>query len=317
MQDYKDYIANEVRKNNMKMIMNTPQPEALSTFEKPRMYGGKRVREHPLAGHTAYSDGPSTLTPDGPSLLNRTFNDNYKQYDGAGFFGDVGRELKTGLSKGAKAVFHDVIVPVGTEMAKNFVKSKMSGNGRKPRGRPKKHYVHHDVRMYEPEEDHERVDGAGFWKDFGEGFKKGAVSSLKVGAKVLPYALMAAGREKRSRGRPKKCVEGGNKVFDAIKKGAKSVGRFVAPIGKEIFHDVIVPVGTQLAKDYVKTKMGGVRRRKCVGGSSELYPPAVMRGGAKSGGSRTARGELIKKIMAKNKCTLGQASKYIKENNLH
>jgi len=312
-QDYKDYIAEQVKKNQIRYLEHVPQPETLATLERERMYGGKAVRAHPRAGYTAYSEEPSTLTVPGPTLLNRTYNTNFKQYEGAGFWGDVGHELKSGLSKGAKAVWHDVVVPVGTSMAKDYVKKKMTGTGRKP-GRPKKHYVHHDVRLYEPEEHHERVDGAGFWKDFGEGFKKGAVGSLKVASKVAPYALpllMAAGREKKRRGRPRRNVEGGNKTWDAIKKGATSVGRFVAPIGKEIFHDVIVPVGTQMAKDYVKSKMGGVRKRKCIGGASELYPPAVMKGG-----TRTARGALIKQIMAKNRCTLGEASKYIKEHKL-
>ena len=247
---------------------------------------------------------------------------------GAGVFGDIGRELKSGLSHGAKAVFHDVIVPVGTSMAKDYVKKKMTGTGR-PRGRPPKHYVHHDVRLVEPEEHHHRVDGAGFWKDFGHGFVKGVKGTTKVASKILPIATMLApelapltgavmatnqlinkGSGRKPRGRPR----GGNKVWDTIKKGAKVVGHYGAPIAKEIFHDVIVPAGTEMAKSYVKSKMGG---RRCVGGASELYPPAVMRGGAKSGGARTARGELIKKVMAKYKCNLGQASKYIKENNLH
>jgi hypothetical protein len=334
-QDYKDYIANEVRKNQFKMIQNQPQAESLATLERPRMYGGKRVRDHPLPGHTAYSEEPGTLTVPGPTLLNRTYNTNFKQLEGAGFWGDVGHELKTGLSKGAKAVFHDVIVPVGTDMAKSFIKKKMTGEGRKPRGRPKKHYTHHDVRLYEPEEHHQRVDGAGFWKDFGHGFVQGIKGSTKVASKILPIATMlqpelapltgavlatnklinkGSGRGRpRAMGIPREYgFEGGNKFTDIIKKGAK----FVAPYAKDIFHDVIVPAGTEMAKNYVRSKMGG-RRKKCVGGASELYPPAVMKGGAKkTGGAKTARGALIKQIMNKHGCSLGEASKYIKQNNL-
>ena len=287
--DYKDYIADQVRKNQIRYLETNPQPEALATRE--RLYGGKRVRDHPLAGYTAYSEEPQTLAVRGPTLMNRTFNDNIHQYEGAGFWD----EIKKGVGKAGKEIFHDVIVPVGTSLAKDYVKSKMGG--KRPRGRPRKHYVHHDVRMVEPEEHHHRVDGAGFWKDFGEGFKKGSLGTLKVAEKVLPLALMAAGR--KPRGRPSKHGAG---VWDEVKKG-------VGKAGKEIFHDVIVPVGTSLAKDYVKSKMGG--KRRCKGGSAELYPPAVMKGGA-----RTARGALIKKVMAHQGCSLGEASKYIKQNNL-
>ena len=101
--------------------------------------------------------------------------------------------------KAGKEIIHDVIVTVGTSMAKDYVKAKIGG--KRPRGRPRKH--------------HHSVDGAGFWGD----------------------------------------------VCHGIKKGAKYVGHAVAPIAKEVFHDVIVPVGTSMAKDYVKSKMGGKRPR--------------------------------------------------------
>lgn len=339
-EEYKKYIANQVRNNQIKYLDHTSQPEALSTTQYyPKIYGGKPLRNHPLAGYTIDSEGPSTLYVDGPNLMNRSYQGNIGDIKpdirdilkGAGFWGDVGHELKSGLSKGAKAVFHDVIVPVGTSMAKDYVKSKMGG--KRPRGRPPKHYVHHDVRMIEPAEHHKRVKGAGFWKDFGDGFVKGVKGTTKLASKILPIATMVAPElapltgavmatnrlinkgSGRPRGRPRKNIEGGNKALDSIKKGFKAVGRVVAPVAKDIFHNVIVPVGTNMAKDYVKSKMGG-RRKKCIGGASELYPPAVMRGGAKSGGARSTRGALIKKVMAKHGCTLGQASKYIKENNL-
>jgi hypothetical protein len=361
-QEYKRYIARKVRDNQYKYLHHTDQPEALSTTQYQNLRGGKSLRSHPRPGYTQNSEDVGTLFVGGPTLMNRMFNGNigdsdsgsdsesdisddeytyvdpnFKNIKGAGFWGDVGNELKSGLSKGAKAVFHDVIVPVGTSMAKDYVKKKMTGTGR-PRGRPRKHYVHHDVRLIEPEEHHKPVEkrkrgrprkqhlnGSGFWKDFGHGFVQGIKGSTKVASKVLPIATMLAPEiapltgavlatnqliNKGSGRRPR----GGNKIWDNIKKGAKVVGRVAAPIAKEIFHDVIVPAGTEMAKNYVKSKMGG--RRRCVGGASELYPPAVMRGGAKSGGARTARGELIKKVMAKYKCNLGQASKYIKEHNL-
>ena len=328
--EYKKYLAEQATNNQYKYLDHMRQPEALSTTQYyPKLNGGKPLRNHPRAGYTSYSEDAGTLFVGGPNLLNRTFSGNIGDIEGGGFWGDVGHELKSGLSKGAKAVFHDVIVPVGTSMVKDYVKSKMGG--KRPRGRPIKHYVHHDKRMIEPAEHHKRVDGAGFWKDFGHGFVQGIKGSTKVASKILPIATMVApelapltgavmatnqlinkGSGRKPRGRPK----GGNKVWDTIKKGAKAVGKVVAPVAKEVFHDVIVPAGTEMAKSYVKSKMGG-RRKKCVGGAAELYPPAVMRGGAKSGGARTARGQLIKKVMAQYGCNLGQASKLIKERNLY
>lgn len=305
MQDYKDYIANEVKKSQMKMIQNMPQPEALSTLERPRLYGGKRVRDHPRAGYTAYSEEPSTLTVPGPTLLNRTFNtNNIEQYEGSGRITNAFKQrmlsqhpelmehhlsggkidwknIWNNIKKGAH--FVSKAAPIISEFAPDEYKDtinktgdisgKISGMGR--RGRPKKHYVHHDVRLVEPVERHHKLDGSGFWKDFGEGFKKGIKGSNKIASKILPIA--------------------------------------------SIFQPELAPfAAASIAADRA---MGGRRRKKCIGGASELYPPAIMKGGvksggAKSGGARTARGALIKQIMNKHGCTLGEASRYIKENNL-
>jgi hypothetical protein len=375
-QDYKNYIANEVRKNQFKMIQNQPQTESLATLERPRMYGGKRVRDHPLAGHTAYSEEPGTLTVEGPTLLNRTYNTNFEQLEGSGRltnaikqrilsqhpelmeehlsggkidWNNIWNNIKKGASFVSKAApivsslapeeYRDTINKTGDISGKisgmgrkprltNAIKQrilsqhpelmevhlsggkidwnniwnnikkgasfvskaapivsslapeeyrdtinktgdisgKISGMGRKKVGRPKKHYTHHDIRMVEPVERHHKLDGAGFWKDFGTGFKSGFKGANKVASKILPIA--------------------------------------------SIFQPELAPLAA--ASIAANKAMGGVRRRKCKGGSSELYPPAVMRGG----GARTARGALIKQIMNKHGCTLGQASKHIKENQL-
>ena len=124
--------------------------------------------------------------------------------------------------------------------------------------------------MVEPVERHHKLDGAGFWKDFGTGFKSGFKGANKVASKILPIA--------------------------------------------SIFQPELAPLA---AASIAANKAMGGRRKKCVGGASELYPPAVMRGGAKkTGGAKTARGALIKQIMAKHGCSLGEASKYIKQNQL-
>jgi len=300
-QNYRDYIANEVRKNQFKMIEHQPQPEALSTLERPRLYGGKRVRDHPLPGFTAYSEEPGTLTVDGPSILNRTYNTNFKQVEGAGRLTNAIKqrilsqhpELMEEHLKGGKidwnniwnnikkgASFVSKAAPIVSSLAPEEyrdtinktgdISGKISGMGRKPRGRPRKHYVHHDVRMVEPVERHHKLDGAGFWKDFGTGFKSGFKGANKVASKILPIA--------------------------------------------SIFQPELAPLA---AASIAADKAMGGRRKKCVGGASELYPPAVMHGGAKKkSGARTARGALIKQIMAEHGCSLPQASSYIKQNGL-
>jgi hypothetical protein len=147
------------------------------------------------------------------------------------------------------------------------ISGKISGMGRKPRGRPPKHYVHHDIRMVEPVERNHKLDGSGFWQDFGHGFKTGFKGANKVASKVLPIV--------------------------------------------SIFQPEIAPIAA--ASVAANAAMGGKRKSRKIGGASELYPPAVIKGGKKP---PSARGLLIKKVMAQRKCSLGEASKYIKQNNL-
>ena len=395
MQDYNKNIAKRIRKSDFEMIENMPQPDSLSTFQRERMYGGKRVREHPLAGYTAYSEEPATLSVTGPTLLNRTFNEereeaasesdeddpeikmggmrkpgrltnaikqrilsqhpelmqvhlsggaiNWKEIwnnikKGASFvskaapivaslapeeyrdtinktgnisekISGMGRkppqrltnaikqrilsqhpelmqvhlsggainwkEIWNNIKKGASFVSKaaPIVASLAPEEYKDTINktgeisSKISGMGRKPRGRPKKHYVHHDIRMVEPVERHHKLDGSGFWKDFGQGFKTGFKGANKVASKVLPIV--------------------------------------------SIFQPELAPLAA--ASVAANAAMGGKRKSRKIGGASELYPPAVMKGGKKP---PSARGLLIKKVMAQRKCSLPEASKYIKQNNL-
>jgi hypothetical protein len=392
MQDYNKNIAKRIMKSDYGMIENMPQPDALSTFQRERMYGGKRVRAHPLAGYTAYSEDPGTLTVTGPTLLNRTFNENVNEADSesdeddpeikmggmrkprltnaikqrilnqhpelmqihlsggainwskiwkgikdvgafvskaapivsslapeeyrdtinktgeiSGKISGMGRKprltnaikqrilsqhpelMQVHLSggainwskiwKGIKDVgaFVSKAAPIVSSLAPEEyrdtinktgdISGKISGMGRKPRGRPPKHYVHHDIRMVEPVERNHKLDGSGFWQDFGHGFKTGFKGANKVASKVLPIV--------------------------------------------SIFQPELAPLAA--ASVAANAAMGGKRKSRKIGGASELYPPAVMKGGKKP---PSARGLLIKKVMAQRKCSLPEASKYIKQNNL-
>jgi hypothetical protein len=89
-----------------------------------------------------------------------------------------------------------------------------------------------------------------FWGDLGHIAKEAAPIAIPL--------MMAAGLEKKKRGRPKKEIDGGK--FNFI-NALKDVGRKVAPIAKE----VAVPVIKEVAKDSLKSMLtsgAGIEKKK-------------------------------------------------------
>lgn len=87
--------------------------------------------------------------------------------------------------------------------------------------------------------------GGSFWDDFGKGMRQPATEAGVMSAGVaggMYYHPSGAG------------------IFDSFKKGLSSVGHALAPVGKQVFSDVVVPVGKDLLKqkiqDYVKPTTG-------------------------------------------------------------
>jgi len=118
-------------------------------------------------------------------------------------------------------------------------------------------------------------------------------------------------------------LTGGKKsVGKSIVKGLKKVGKALAPIAKDVVMPVVKDFATtqgrklleqQLAKYALPVAESAVMvaagRRKQSGGR--------LIGGAKMGGDkRSARAELVRKVMRQHGCSLPEASRYIKENGM-
>ena len=84
MMSYNRLIADELNKNVERYIQSTAQPYALSTGH---LYGGKRVRDHPQQGFTAYSQDPSTLIPSNSLMMSPSIYDTDDTLEGSGISG--------------------------------------------------------------------------------------------------------------------------------------------------------------------------------------------------------------------------------------
>ena len=124
-------------------------------------------------------------------------------------------------------------------------------------------------------------------------------------------------------------------ILGTITHGLSSVGKFIAPIGKE--------VGKEVLKDGIKAAvLGGNRKRKAApkGGarfnfndlvepvgkivkarikkrSNTTSYPQNLQGGAGLGKGRQARNEIVKKVMQEKGLKLIEASKYVKAHGLY
>ena len=276
IQNYNRQLAHDVKNNIERFLETHKQAEALSSGY---LHGGKRVRAHPQAGFTAYSQDPATLVPSHGNLMLNT------QFQGGGRLTNaikqrilnehpelkhihlsggkidwksIWNNIKKGASVVSKVASHPIVEQFTPDEYKDTLKKTadisgaVSGMG--------------------------RVSGAGFWKDFGDGFVKGIKGSTKVASKVLPIvtaiqpellpltgAVMAAdqvlNKGSGRRGRPRKT--GGDLYPPAVQGGM--------------------------------TK----HRRKSVGHAKNQ-----------------ARGAIIRQIMREHGMTLGQASSYIKQHNI-
>ena len=306
MNSYNRMIASELNKNVERYLETNPQPHALSTG---LLYGGKRVRDHPQCGHTAYSTDPATLVPDDGNLMLDEHMEGGKKYGVSRFVKDLG--------KISKAIGIKQITKPLTKALVNKGVSEIAGAG-------------FDEDEYTMEGGKKKYGVSRFVKDLN---KISHAIGLKQITKPLTKALVNKGVAKiegagRGRGRPRKVVdeseydeyagfgdlEGGKKKY-GVSRFVKDLGKISKAIG---IKQITKPLTKALVNKGVSEIEGAGRRprgrpRKMTGGASELYPPSVARGGKRGS---TARGELIKKVMREQGLNLGQASKYIKENGL-
>ena len=121
------------------------------------------------------------------------------------------------------------------------------------------------------------MEGGSFLSDFADGFKKGFTTTLDIGSKILP--LIGLGKKKRASKKK------------AMKEDSESER-------EELAHE---------KKENKKLK----KIKKVVQEMQEENKKMI-----KGKGSKAARGALVKKLMKEKNMTLGQASSYIKKNNL-
>jgi hypothetical protein len=151
--------------------------------------------------------------------------------------------------------------------------------------------------------------GGDFWGDVGNFFKPVASAVLDIGAPALGAfvggpagATLAKGAREGLR-----ATTGWGKGKRKMKEGKNGVG---------------VYAGSLNASD---TPVGGAMSAGCNGMPCVpcMKKEKKMKGSAKTAGAKTAgakkgsRMDMVKKVMKEKKMNLGQASKYIKENNLY
>jgi len=119
-------------------------------------------------------------------------------------------------------------------------------------------------------------------------------------SKILP--ALAKPKRTRKLSRKKQLIEGGD-IWDD--------GYNLAKQGYNTAKDTAIKYAPQLIEQGVK-KYGPMVAEKAL----EYLPYAIGLGRSSKKGSKTARGQLVAKLMKEKGLTLGQASKYIKEHQL-
>jgi len=335
MNSYNRKIADRLLHNELKMIHNTDQPEmfnneleSLNALHESVFYGGARPLKYVQAGETVATSEPSTLSvgsypfenvPDhlveGGNIRKR--RGRPRKEDGGNIFDTIGSVTKT-------------VAPLAIPMMM------AAGLEKKKRGRPSKGG---------------KINVLGTLKKVGRTVapvvQKVAVPIAQNMAQqaLTNYMSGSAGAGLKRRGRQSK-IDGGKFNFLGT---LKKVGKSAAPIAQEIGTKVVLPVATQALTNYALSGAGltKTKRTKQTGGKFNLLgtlknvgktvapiaqkvavPIAqnmaqqaltnYMTGSAGAGLHRTTkRGQLIKKVMAEQGCTLGEASKYIKTHQLN
>lgn len=190
-----------------------------------------------------------------------------------------------------------------------------------------------------------KLQGGSFWKDFGKGFKKGFTGTLDIAKDIAPIAIplmMAAGRSEYGQGfNMGKFLERQGRTIPQRKgrKGGAMVGAYLGADG-EVHHGANVgrQVGGVNLKDAIAfTKsigskaVGEVKKRgkaagkdllNEVGAAAKKSLKASANAAAKdvvaaTGGGRSARAAIVKKVMAERGISMINASKAVKAEGLY
>lgn len=263
MEDYNRLISAKVLDGYEAMLDNVPQPQ---------MLGGKRMRKYVLPGSSEY-DYPGTLSVgrmDGekPATLGGDFWSDFGDgfptgslqgsgvsggaaCGGAVWVGEDGKIHSTGnvmpsrpfpKSGGKKFNLGKALKPVapiakelGMTLAKEGIKEGVKSYAKKGAG-VSGGKVPKGLKQF-------GKAALPIAKELGmtlakEGIKEGVKSYAKSGSKSAP----AGGRRRRG-------------VLHSVGKVMGAVGKELAPVAKEVFHDVIVPEGKKALRDYIRESL--------------------------------------------------------------
>ena len=231
VQEYNQFIKRQ--------LLDAIHRGVVGGLPQPTMFGGKRMRNFVLPSSTEYNY-PSSLSvghlgASQPDML------------GGSFWDDFGKGFKQGVS-GVAQVAMPIVKEVGTEMAKDALRSYAKGGRRRKKGG---YLIGRDGEVRASAE-------GGYIGMTGNQYNESGFGSANTQLDNHPHFYSGAG------------------VFDSFKQGFKSVGNAVAPIAKEIFHDVVVPEG----KDYLKQQL---KERREKGGSKSSAIIAKMIGNQRKG----------------------------------
>ena len=234
VQEYNEFIKRK--------LLDSIQRGIVGGLPQPTMFGGKRMRNFVLPSSTEY-DYPSSLSvghlgASQPDML------------GGSFWDDFGKGFKQGVS-GVAQVAMPIVKEVGTEMAKDALRSYAKGSGRR---RKKGGYLIGRDGMVRA-----TAEG-GYIGMTGNPYNESGFGSPNTQLDNFPHFYSGAGVPMSGAG-----------VFDTFKQGFTQVGNALAPVAKEIFHDVVVPEG----KDYLKQQL---KERREKGGSKNSALIAKMIG---------------------------------------
>jgi hypothetical protein len=329
---YHKKIADQLLSNQIKMIRSISNPEmfdnelqSLTDLHDDILYGGARASAFVQPGNNVQSFDPSTLS----------VGQNASEYI-------VGGAIKRKRGRPRKEQGGDIFSTMGqvaktaAPIALRYGLPMLLGMGideKKPRGRPRK------IQQVEP-----IISSQQIVSDLsrGSGLKK-----RQPNKKELINAILEMQKPVRVK-RTRKLKGSGGNFLDTL----KHVGSYIKPIAEKVGKDVILPVAIDVGKQALMSSMSGAgikRKRKLKGSGSsggnfldslkhvgsyikpiaekvgkDVILPVAMDVGKQAltsymsgaGLKMKRRAELVKKIMRESGCTLPEASKYIKQNNL-
>lgn len=160
------------------------------------------------------------------------------------------------------------------------------------------------------------LHGGSFWKDFGKGFVKGFTGTLGVAKDLAPIVLPFLGAGRKTGGQMVGAfldADGKVQLGSAVKKQRKVGGVKSGGVNLKDAIDFTKAMGSKAVKEVKK------RGSKALKAVADDLKASVVKEATKavSGGGRSARAAIVKKVMADKGMKMIEASKYVKEHGLY